>query len=374
MEENVIERVQYLNGIKNMFDEFTCEIGDLTTAWTDVKLNDGRISRKLDSIKFEDKTYSVTNRFIVSVCSKFGMGPNIFNLFTPAEVFERLQAVEPRTRVRIATEGNIALAASTPSKAFIDFGTTMDVLSKTHNLPKLMNIEYKEGIITATMKMSQEWEVNGDKFVQAFTMYSPVDGYGMPNIYLSLNRVISGATFTILSKAFRSEVQLGVDVNNVSIPMNRVLESFNNEEGFMAIRQRLEAAHKSYASLHEVDRLQQVLYNSVNTSQAAAFAAVFDSYAKMTGDASRKYGIAGEKSISSKKSRLLPMNCTIADLMNFASETADKFRSLISRPQSIATWIGNVLENEYDLEGSKKETEQIRGSWFDDGANDGIKE
>lgn len=339
------------------FDFFTAEIGDITPSWTDSKRSDGVPVRKIDTINFANNDYKVGDRFTVSLCSKFGIGPSIFSIFDPGEVFERLQFAHPRTRVRIVTDKDKCLAATTPSKSYVHFDTLLSILSRSKRINNIVNCYYNDGMVTTIHRMNEApWEISGEMFLQAFTMETPVDGYGLPAIYLSLIRESNGTMLTAESKTFKSEIQLGREGDRAEIPLTRVLDTFNNEEGFQALRQRLESARVSLASLHETNSLFKILTRVVSTKNNVD-TDIMGAYLQLTGDVVSKYHIASEESISSKKSRLLPMECTILDLIYFCMETITNHRESIKDHNAITRWIGQIIDNEYDLEGELVEDE-----------------
>lgn len=350
------------------FNVFVTEVGNLIPDWDDVKRSDGRISRELQKFMNDNDEIKATDRFIISFCGRFSFGRSIFRLFTPSEVFERLQMVEPRTTVRVTTEdrgGSIyALAASNPARAIVDYDDLFSILEKRKkNIDK---ISYNNGVIEVTFSMDEApWSVNGDVFEQAFTAQIPIDGYGLPLIYLALKRTASNSTIVFTSPAFKSEVQLGKLNDKPIIPLTRSLDTFNNEEGFQAIRQRLDAAQKSTASLHETGSLYKRL-NRVVTSSANSklWAPIFKSYMDMTGDVTRIYGIATDEAISAKKARLLPMHCTVADLINFASEVVSHHSNVLHNSNTIFSWIGETISNEYDLENSLEDATTPTATWI----------
>jgi len=354
-----MSQIMTLDGRRANFDFFTADIGDITPGWEDNKRSDGITVRKMTTIEYNDTTYNVGDRFVLSLCSKFGIGTSIFYLFDPSEVFERIQKVHPRGRVRVVTE-NIpemgqarCLAATTPSKSYVDFDTLMGILTKSTRITNIKHAQYNEGSVTTVHVMDEApWEISGELFYQAFTLETPIDGYGLPSIYLSLIRASDESLLTAESKTFRSEVQLGKSGDRPEIPLTRTLDTFNNEEGFQALRQRLDSARMSFSSLHECDSLMKVLNRALNQSNAQAIQDLFGAYHAMTGDVSKKYGIATEDSLSSKKARLLPMDCSVLDLVFFSMVVTTHRRHMVQNYHPITQWMGQLLDNEYDLEGS----------------------
>lgn len=353
----------HLDSRRTDFDFFTADIGDITPGWEDRKRSDGIVERKMTTIKYQNNEYEVGDRFVLSLCSKFGIGTSIFYLFDPLEVFERVQKVHPRCRIRVVTEKTVlgptrCLAATAPSKSFVDFDTLLGILNKTTRLPKIKNARYAEGsVITVHVMDEAPWEIAGDLFYQAFTMDTPIDGYGLPSIYLSLIRASDDSLLVAESKTFRSEVQLGKSNDKAEIPLTRALDTFNNEEGFQAMRQRLESARKSYASLHECDSLMKIFRRVLDQSDTQAAQDIFAAYHNLTGDVAKKYGIATEDSLSPKKARLLPMDCNVLDLIFFSMVITTHRRHMVKQHHPLTQWMGQLMDNEYDLEGSITEEE-----------------
>lgn len=99
----------------------------------------------------------------------------------------------------------------------------------------------------------------GDGFQHRFVLDTPVDGFGRPSVYLSLLRLVCSNGAVGYSSAFRSELSVGKGDEGVAFALVRVLEDFNNEDGFAAMRQRFESAARSWASVNEVHKLYKTL-------------------------------------------------------------------------------------------------------------------
>ena len=84
--------------------------------------------------------------------------------------------------------------------------------------------------------------MSGDSFQNKFIIETPIDGYGRPSVYLSMLRLICSNGMVGYSPTFRSELATGKGENGVSFVLERVLEGFNNEDGYAALRQRFESA------------------------------------------------------------------------------------------------------------------------------------
>ena len=344
-----INATHQLANLAKGYGDFVCEVGELSVKWSDVKRHDSRITRTLTSVSYAGQEYRSTKRFINSMSSYFCFGKSIFNLFTPAEVVERLQMVEPHTKIRISHFNNGLLAMGNPKKAYVNFHSLGSILARCEQT--VDDLQYHDGVVSTTHKMEEEWDIYGDKFRQLFVVETPIDGYGTPTISLGLQRVSSGARLIASNKVFQSRVTMGGIGSFSAVPLMRAIDTFNNEEGFMAIKSRLENAKKSKASLNEVDSLHEAM-SAANTStqMTANWMTIMAKYTTMVGSIQSNYGLAAVGAISVKRARLLPMKCTVADLINFAIEVSSLSDATIdNRP--INRWIGNMLCSEYDLEG-----------------------
>src|SRR5262249_32647936 len=193
---------------------------------------------------------------------------------------------------------------------------------------------------------------------------TPIDGYGRPAVYLSLLRLVCSNGAVGYSPTFRSELSVGKGEGGVSFALERVLEGFNNEDGYAALRQRFESAARSWASVHEANRLYRVLARLQNQGSGrgkgpvpaaggdgASETPLLSAFHRMTGDLSRIYGLANVDSLSAKRQRTLPAACKVYDLLNFASELATH-RADEAGNRTLQAFIGELVSGEYDLEGT----------------------
>ncbi len=106
-------------------------------------------------------------------------------------------------------------------------------------------------------------------------MDTPIDGFGQPKIYLSLLRMICSNGAIGYSPTFRSEIPMGKDM---AYCIARALESYDNGDGFAALRQRFEAAQRSWASLFECHQLYKLLVRMVDQRAVTREGVLHDFY------------------------------------------------------------------------------------------------
>jgi hypothetical protein len=328
-----------------------------------------------------------TERFWTSLFSRYGFNASFFKFFNHAEVFDRISAVEKNDQLRLCIERDDQgdkhrlLAVSGPGKPIVRYDDLMDTVTRYGG----QDIRYADGIVESTHVPrvgTGSFDIAGDEFSNRFLLAAPIDGYGLPNIYLSLLRHICTNGMVGYAKAFRSSLSIGRGTDDVNYSIVRALEGFNNEEGFAALRSRFDAAAKSWASVYEAQGLYKHLVRLLANKNVGwdGAAAVGDSgirrllqqadttgqqteavdeissplitaFHRMTGDTSRLYGLANLDALSVKRQRTLPTKAKVYDLLNFASEFATHHADEHGA-RSTQAWVGSLLVAEYDLEKS----------------------
>lgn len=323
-----------------------------------------------------DRPLQPTQRFWNSLHLRFGFTGNIFRYFTHAEVFQRIGEVCPNDRFRWCIEkdgrkeGRL-LAVTSPNTALVQHDDLHGLL-KRYGAEK---VSYSDGVVRSihTPRAEDTFPIAGDDFQNKYVIDTPIDGFGRPQIFLSLLRLICSNGAIAYTPVFRSEVSVGRGAKDTEFALVRVLDGFNNEEGYAAMRQRFESATRSWASVNEVNRLYRTLLRAqpmkgsrgvliggdgaAEGSSAAAWRAGFQ---KLTGDLTQAYGLVNLDALSVKRQRTLPAPCKVYDLLNFASELATHHADAGGARQ-LQAYLGDLISGEYDLEG----TSDHFGHWRD---------
>lgn len=348
-----------------------------------------------------------TPRFWNSLTSNFaqyGLSQKLFKLFDEHEVFERLTtrlAGKAEDRVRYAIEhhgGDVAprlLATSLPHKPRIDYRNALNIVAP-HAL-SVAGVTYSDGIVQSTHQPAHmaDFEVGGDKFSYRYVTETPIDGFGKPLIYLSLLRLVCTNGVIAYARAFKSEVQLGgSDGSDASFSLRRTLDTFNNEEGYDALRHRMDAATNSWASIADASSLATLIkrladshsfvrpdidgsikslafretvghrLSELDTSkQDTVRDEITRAYRALTGDIVNHYGISSLDVLSRKRQAALPVRCSVYDLINFATELASHWANNVNAASRLHAWVGTAISAEYDLEGSRETYGQFT-DWF----------
>lgn len=345
----------------------------------------------VQAILVEGEELVETDRFWTSLFARYGFNKAFFKYYTHAEVFKRISNVEKNDRMRLCIERDEAgkgtlLAVSNPTKPIVVYDELMELLGRYGN----ESLTYSSGIVESQHQPrigTAGFNLCGDDFVNRFMMATPIDGYGGPNIYLSLLRQVCQNGLIGYAKHFKAGLAIGKGDDEVAPSLVRALEGFNNEEGFSAIRERLESAANSWASIYEAQELYKIvtrLYahklisdmGSMDMASVQSLKAVnlsryllttlegqtvadglgspiLKAFHNMTGDISRLYGLANPEALSQKKRRTLPVNTTVYDLINFATEVATHY-ALPSGARMLNAFVGTILVEEFDMEGTRE--------------------
>jgi hypothetical protein len=303
------------------------------------------------AIELDGKQYHPTNRFWRSFFNRYHLSDSVFRYFSHEEVFQRISSKVRADDFRYCVEEhesglNTLLAVSNPERTMIRSGTVESIVQAFGS----QGIEYHEGIITSTHAPRSgefQYKIGPDEFKNQYVIKTPIDGFGEPQIYLSLLRLICANGAIGYTPVFRSEVRTGKDPEHA---ITRALSCFDNAKGYSQMAARFEAAQCSWASLHEVQRVYNQLIK-LKFSEPEFGAGALNRLYELTGRPQELYGLANLDQLSEKRQKVLPAKCRVYDLLNFITEIATHH---ISHEQAmkLQALTGSFLADDYDLEGS----------------------
>ncbi len=334
------------------------------------------------AVLVQDEPLIPTERFWTSCFARYGFNSAFFKYFDHAEVFGRISEREAKDKMRVCIERDAngkgtLLGVSNPTKPIVVYDELMDTLGRYGG----RDLQYHNGIVESShvpRSGHNVFQVGGDDFVNRFLLATPIDGYGAPNIYLSLLRQLCQNGVVGYAKLFRSSLALGKGDDDVTPSLTRALDGFNNDEGYAAIRHRAEAAQNSWLSVDEALKLYDVLVKLHSkktiedmggmTPEGAKYvqkllqvsdpdadngfgSPVIAAYHAMTGDTSKIYGLANLDALSVKRKKTLPVKCRVMDAINLATEVATHYCTP-EGGRRLQAWVGGLIAEEYDLEGT----------------------
>ena len=357
------------------FDYATIKISDITVDTTPVPNHPHR--KTVNHVVINDEMLLPSERFWHSLCSRFsefGITKNIYHLFDYDEIFDRLSQRSPNDRVRITIQREsgahapVLLAAVSPEKPQITYDGLMDLLIRFGG----QHITYSDGMLTSWHeprigghRYSVECPHAGirDEFENRFMLEVPIDSYGKPCVFPSVERVKDATRWvTRNATSLKNEISLGKGLDVVHHAVSRVLDSFNSDEGYATLRNRVEMSLRSWCSVYEANEaykmITRLMSNSLITGQNKETVQVggglIARFHKLTGDTSSIYGFATLDTLAAKKQRGLPVNCTVYDLLGFLAEVAT-YDARIEGAKALHGMIGMLMGDAagYDLEGMR---------------------
>ena len=359
---------------KNQSERFTygvATVGDLAVREV-VRTQNGRVTLK--NLEICGQPVLASRRFWRSFFTRFGIAENVFRYFSPEEVFDRVSernkndafryCIAHESLRRSASAGKAArsclLAVTNPDKPVIRYDEVKDLL-KHHGGT---DVRYHDGLVTSTHAPrggSREFAIGADQFRDRFCMETPIDGYGHPRLFLSMMRMVCSNGMIGYARAFRSDISVGKHMDHC---IARALESFDNGDGYAALRQRFQSSQTSWASVHECLQFAATLERIQRDGQTTT-KGLMGRFRSVAGNISELYGLANLEALSDKRRRILPSKARVYDLINFASEVATH-HALPEGANRIQAFIGTLISDEFDLEGTARNGADFDAFFLDD--------
>ena len=315
------------------------------------------------AIEFDGGTYFPSQRFWNSFCSKVGMGTNIFNLFDHSEVLSRVverNKFSNTGNVRIIEDckNNELLAITDPTKPVVNWRSVLSLIERKGGY----DVQYGNGIITSMHSLSSDLDVKvgGEDHKQRISVHTPIDGYGSPAVYLALLRQVCSNGMVAMSKAFKTSINIGKKDTSTDIEfsLERMFDSFSNDEGFDALIRRLDAARASKLSVREFEHAQRFMARLVppkDEDNPLRISQELRKFSNMAGSLHLKYGLSHLQQMTDKQMSLLETDMTVYEAINYLTEvTTHRLDSENSTHndinRSVQGWVGSLISKPYDLE------------------------
>lgn len=361
-------------------DYTVVDIKDIVMQMSPGTSNSKSVVKKMEINGFGEVSFS--ERFMTSFLSIFGIPRATFNLFTPEEVTDRIISMGKGDRIRIAVEKHTdglphVLSAIKTTKPYVE---AFDLWSLLKELKiNDSSIKYSNGVVRSehspSMYKDASFDLGGDQVVRKFVMDVPLDGWGSPSAYLQLTRLICSNGMIGEAPAFRSfvnlgdnkEIKAGTLVNNPIPTLRKFIEAHNNEEGFHVMSERVKEASSTPASLEEFYKLYKLLSGTAMSSLHRKFEGATNANTdvdkvlqKFIGPSFMKdYGMVSLDQIPFKKRSCVPVDCSVQDIINLASEISTH-RASPEQSKRLSAFIGQMIsdENGFDLEGHEIKKDQ----------------
>jgi Domain of unknown function (DUF932) len=320
----------------------------------------------LRDLEINGQPVIATRRFWRSFFSRFGIAENVFRYFAPDEVFNRIAKLNKDDSFRFciacgSADGRSQLLAVTSlKKPVIRYEEVAELLTRFGGT----DVRYHDGLVLSTHAPrggSRQFAIGGDQFRDRFCLETPIDGYGHPRLFLSLMRLVCSNGMIGYARAFRSDVPVGKQMDHC---ISRALQSFDNGDGYAALRQRFESSQSSWASVHECIQFGAILEKLQRDHQLTC-TGLLGRFRGVAGNLSELYGLSNIEALSDKRQRILPSKARVYDVLNFASEIATH-HALPDGAKRVQAYIGSLVADEFDLEGTANSSAEFDAFFIED--------
>ena len=300
---------------------------------------------KIKGLVIGQTTYKLSDRFYKTLAAELGIPFGVFGFFSPLEVMTRAAEKTPdlQLRVTVDTARNQALGLTQ------DKGLPMPVKfieGVLHEDRRLQEVEYGNGMLSAMLDLDDPWNVPNDSTYHVRVRCRvPVDGVGMPDMSLATWRQVCSNGAVAEAPLFRTKMEIK---DNSGEHFRRLLASFSNPSGIEMLQERMCIAAGTKASVGEVVLLEGLIRRSVaNTRNQMLLRERLNEIAE---NPCVRYGVTDLTNIGQKKRPLLPVGCSVADLLNFASEIVTHHADLLKPESTLQSFAGTLLSKDFDLE------------------------
>ena len=301
---------------------------------------------KIKSLVIDNSAYKLSDRFYKTLAAELGIPYGVFGFFTPLEVMERAAAKVPdlQLRVTVDTEGRQALGLTQNKGLPMPINYIENVL---HNDKRLTGVEYSDGVLSAMLDLDDPWDVPNDStYGMRVRCRVPVDGVGMPDMSLATWRQVCSNGAVAETSLFRTKMEIK---DNSGEHFRRLLASFSNPSGVEMLQERMCNAAETKASVGEVVLLEGLIRRSVANARNQML--LRERLNDVADNPCVRYGVTDLANIGQKKRPLLPVGCSVADLLNFASELGTHHSDLLKSDSTLQSFSGTLLSKGFDLEG-----------------------
>lgn len=301
---------------------------------------------KIKSLVIDNSAYKLSDRFYKTLAGELGIPYGVFGFFTPLEVMERAAAKVPdlQLRVTVDTEGRQALGLTQNKGLPMPINYIENVL---HNDKRLTGVEYSDGVLSAMLDLDDPWDVPNDStYGMRVRCRVPVDGVGMPDMSLATWRQVCSNGAVAETSLFRTKMEIK---DNSGEHFRRLLASFSNPSGVEMLQERMCNAAETKASIGEVVLLEGLIRRSVANARNQML--LRERLNDVADNPCVRYGVTDLANIGQKKRPLLPVGCSVADLLNFASELGTHHSELLKPESTLQSFSGTLLSKGFDLEG-----------------------
>lgn len=312
-------------------------------------------AQKIHGIIVDGERFRLSDRFMKSLATRLKVPYAVFNLFTPLEVIHRAAERAPEMSLRLTIDHSKGEALALVE----DKGNVLPIAQVTNVLrqdTRLQKLDYANGVLEATLDLNEGWEIPGDsEYRVQLSCQIPVDGLAQPAINLATFRLVCSNGAVAQESSFHTKMEIK---DNSGLHFYKLLQSFNNRNGMELLHQRLLDANQTKASVNELMEVDNLLHRNISDRRNQVL--LREQLLTLGENPCAQYGVTDLNNIAEKKRPLLPVGCSVADLLNFISELGTHHRVLLSNVEPLSVFHGRMLAKSFDLEDMYKNSVPAR--------------
>lgn len=330
----------------------TKEIDSLGMEFEPVPVTPGTLVSMLDyddkglaGLSYKGDRFALTDRFTKSLAHELDVPYKVFDLFSPEEVMERAAKVCRGLQLRLTLDHRRRKVLGLTEKRGVPV-PVRHIVRTLRDDHRLRELEYRDGVIEGRLDMGEGWEVPRDgEYRLNVRCRIPVDGCGSPEMNLSTWRLVCENGAVAEAPIFRTKMEIQ---DNDGGHFQRLLRSFSNPDGVELLQERMEQAASTRASVAELFKLENVIRKVVESGRDQT--KLRDRLHQTAVSPCLRYGVTDLSKIGEKRRPLLPVDCSVSDLLNFASEIATHHADLLTDVRPLHGFAGALLAKGFDLE------------------------
>lgn len=266
-------------------------------------------------IRVGNDAFHVSPRFLKSLMYMFGFTCNIFEYFSPDELFERIVGRHQDQTIQVCFDQKekIVMAATKSDNHLFPLARVVDAVQQND---KLLKVKYRpqDGILETFIEQPNKWNLRMDSGYQGRIRFStPVDCWGDSRIELGMMREICSNGAVVTKDIFASKVI--VEKEN-GTHLRKLLETFRNDRAFAAMQKRLAEARHIKISAAEYLKAIQLFILSGN----AVAEKVVEKMEEFANYPEQYYQCDSFEKIPAARRKDIPVELSLLNLLNMISE------------------------------------------------------
>jgi hypothetical protein len=239
-------------------DEHDFGVSYIETKLSELEINEttSASGKKTFTLEMGEKSVPVSSRFFSSLGSKSGVKSAFFDLFSPAEIIEKVVKKNGDMDIVVTLDGTAALGVFRTGEPMISIKDAIASMSGFEPL----EISYSQGEIRALFvpgKTTKETVISDENYAKQFGVSVPVDGFGQPQLVPVLVRVLCMNQLAPAGNEFSSPIVVGKEDGGHTIA--RALKAYSGDKNFATLAEKLDQNRTAFASVAEIHRLDKSL-------------------------------------------------------------------------------------------------------------------